>query len=131
MAVKKIKRVKVELKPTDFPLPKKQMASCFTSSRKGKEVVALDNLVDMMGCRTEEVVLAYRNNHSTRLVPFPIVEKVLERGKGLSGDVTYEEGDEASGGELVCILDVDNEVEVQPIESTEHGCYEHSGDEDD
>ncbi|KAK9118530.1 hypothetical protein Scep_016623 [Stephania cephalantha] len=48
-------------------LPKKQMISSSASSKKGKEVVVVvEKLVDLLGFRTEEVVLVYQNKHSTR-----------------------------------------------------------------
>ncbi|KAK9083506.1 hypothetical protein Scep_029977 [Stephania cephalantha] len=59
------------------------------------------------------------------------VEKVLERGEGVVGDVTYEEDDELSGGEPVRILVVDSEAEGDHVESTKHGGYEHIRDGDD
>ncbi|KAK9161045.1 hypothetical protein Syun_007386 [Stephania yunnanensis] len=112
---KERKHIKVEPKPMESPLPKKQRGSYLASSRKGKEVVTLNNLLDLMGYRTEEAVLAYQNNHSTSVVFDEVtrrrVEKVPKIGEGVMGDVINEEEDKLSGGEPVCILDVDSEAE--------------------
>ncbi|KAK9169620.1 hypothetical protein Syun_001760 [Stephania yunnanensis] len=63
------------IKIGEIPTPKKQRVSSSALSRKGKEVLTVETSFDWIGCRMEEVVVAYQQNFSIRSIDKSIVEK--------------------------------------------------------